>query len=485
MKLKGINLRTLPASFIKEGRISVRAYLALSYAIFVLFGLMGTGLYWLRQQEIAAEQALLLQLHERARILSTLGIQEAQPSSTFQLPSTIIAFNSNLRVVFVSPELKVTRISDLELKEDERAKAVEFSRDALQGHSVSQEIYYDTGETLYAASPVYGDNQQIIGVVCLLLPLDDFQATMATLRNQLFFGAALLAGLSTLLGFGLVSLFIRPIEKAKVMAARVAGGDYSVRLPDTPFSELAELSDHLNKMAAELEQQSNERIQVLSNVTHELARPLGGLRLGIDSLLDGGLTDRAFAEDLLAEIARTLRRIEALVDDLALAARPSQAPLKLSLKPLEVEQFMQSVCNRITPVAEARGIALKLEIHGEPSPVLADEVRLYQIMGNLADNAVKFTPTGGEIVLSAEETADGVELSVLDSGPGIPPEDMPHVFEMFYQGNTGSPIRTGMGLGLPIVRRLVQAHGVRLTLENMPWGGLMARVTFPKHLTHI
>ncbi len=484
MKLNGINFRKLPAS-LRRGRISLRAYLAFSYAIFVLFGLAGTGLYWLRQQEISAEQALLLQLHERARILSTLGIQESQSPNSFQLPSTIIAFNSNLRVVFISPELKVTRISDLDLEENERANAIEFSREALQGHSVSQEIYYDTGETLYAASPVYGENQKIVGVVCLLLPLDDFQATMNTLRNQLFLGAALLAGLSMLLAFGLVSLFIDPIEKAKGMAARVAGGDYSVRLPSTPFSELAELSDHLNQMAAELEQQSKERVQVLSNVTHELARPLGGLRLGIDSLLDGGLTDPAFAEDLLSEIGRTLRRIEALIEDLALAARPSQAPLKLSLKPVEVGELMLSVCNRINPIAEARGITLKLEVHGEPSPVLAEEVRLYQIMGNLADNAVKFTPTGGEIILSAEENSEGVELSVLDSGPGIPQEEMPHVFDMFYQGKMNGPVRTGMGLGLPIVRRLVEAHGARLVLENMPWGGLMARVIFPKHLTHI
>ncbi len=479
MKLKGIRRQSLPVESFKPSRISVRAYLALSYAIFVLFGLAGTGMYWLRQQEISAEQALLVQLHERARILSTLGVQETKSPATFQLPSTIIAFNSNLRVVFVSPDLKVTRISDLSLEGNEQAMVIDFAREAFQGHSVSREIYYSTSETLYAASPVYGDNQSVVGVICLMLPLDDFQATMAALRNQLFLGAILLAGLSTLLGFGLASLLMRPISKAKVMAARVAGGDYSVRLPSTPFSELAELSDHLNQMAADLEQQTKERTQVLSNVTHELARPLGGLRLGIDSLLDGGLTDRAFAEDLLSEIGRTLRRIESLVDDLAMAARPNQAPLKLDLRPLEVAPFMGSLCNRYQPITDARDIALKLKISCDSLVINAQDDRLYQIMGNLTDNAIKFTPTGGEIVLSAEETSKGVELSVMDSGPGIQPEDMPHVFEMFYQGKSSSPIHTGMGLGLPIVKRLVEAHGALLVLENMPWGGLMARVIFP------
>ena len=229
-------------------------------------------------------------------------------------------------------------------------------------------------------------------------------------------------------------------------------------------------------MAEQLEKQTRERRIMLANLTHELARPLGGLRLGAESLREGALQDPALAEDLLTEMIQTTQRMESLLDDLAIAARPVASPLRLALAPVSIEPLIYGLKARFWPRAEARGVQLVIDLPEDLPPVLADETRLYQVIGNLMDNAIKFTPPGAEVRISAELSRPYLHLIVQDTGPGISSHDLNHVLEPFYQGSQSTQIKQGMGLGLPIAHQLIVAQGGKLSLHNRPEGGLEVHV---------
>jgi signal transduction histidine kinase len=369
-------------------------------------------------------------------------------------------------------------LSDRVLTEEQRATVQELGQLALKGSAVSREVYKNglSGESLYAAAPVYDAEGKPVGAVCLLLSLQEFETTLRSTRTLLIVFSAGLALLSLLIGLALATLLTRPLSGAQQLAARVSEGDYALRLPQRGPLEIAELAGHLNSMAEQLEKQTRERQIMLANLTHELARPLGGLRLGAESLRDGALQDSALAEDLLTEMIQTTQRMESLLDDLAVAARPVSSPLRLALAPVSIEPLIYGLKARYWPRAETRSVMLVVDLPENLPMVMADETRLYQVIGNLMDNAIKFTPPGGEVRISAEVSQPYLHLTVQDTGPGISSQDLNHVFEPFYQGSQSTQIKQGMGLGLPIAHQLIVAQGGKLSLQNRPEGGLEVRV---------
>jgi two-component system, OmpR family, sensor histidine kinase BaeS len=468
-------------------RLSIRAYLMLSYVVFILGGLTVTGLFWFSQQESAAEGSLLLQLQERARLLTTINEMQLPPKNDVLLPGTVAAINENLKVFFFTSQQQVRQLSFQKLTNDDRNLAVALTQEVWNNplsEPEAEKRWVGSTEILYASSPVYSPNQEMIGVVCLILPLDDFRSSMQFYRWELVQLAAGLAVLSLLVGIILAHILSKPIHQAKDMAARVAGGDYHIRLPSQGPKELKELEDSLNDMAGELELQGNLRQQLLSNITHELARPLGAISLGIESLSSGAMNDPEFSEDLLGEIDRTLKDVEAMIEDLALAARPSQVPLQLNVQSVALEPFLNGIRSRYSPLAESRGIRLRFDIPCDLPSISADEVRLSQILGNLLDNSLKFCQAGGEVQVIASDKQHGMALCVQDTGPGIPIDEHHKVIQPFYQGKNGRLVRQGMGLGLSIVFQLVHAHSGKIKLENVPGGGLLVTIWMPYETEH-
>jgi len=280
--------------------------------------------------------------------------------------------------------------------------------------------------------------------------------------------------------FLLTHLFSRQFSRAQRLAASVAKGNYGLRIPEEGPTELRDLSQYLNQMAEKLQEQLSARRRLLANVAHELARPLAGLQLGIESLRKGAIHDPDLADDLLVSMGQTIRRFEGLIDDITLAARPENNPIELQHTALAVEPFLKGVATRYWSLANSRELRLDVWVEADLPPVLADEKRLNQIIGNLMDNAVKFTPPGKTIRLSAERANQAeIWFQVQDGGQGISTDEANHLFEPFYQGNVGRRIKQGMGLGLSIAHQLALAHGGSLALENHPEGGTLARLTLP------
>jgi signal transduction histidine kinase len=400
---------------------------------------------------------------------------------SLNIPAFYTALNSHLEVYYLTTDFRLRSLTDQALDEEDKQVAMQLGKSALQGSTVSKEVYGQdfSDETLYAAAPVFDRGGKVIGAVCLSLPLQDFEATIKTTRSWLVGFTAGMATLSLILGVILATLLTRPLSKAQQLAARVASGDYNVRLPEKGPRELAELASYLNRMADELQAQTRQREIVLANLTHELARPLGGLHLGVESLREGAIQDRALADDMLKDMDQTIQGMEALIEDLSLAARPLSAPLKLNLHPVAVEPLLQGLKSRFWPRAESMGVRLEVSLAPDLPAVIADELRLFQIMSNLIDNAIKFSPQGGRVILSAEIMGSNLRLTVEDHGRGIPEQDLERVFEPFFQGEWAPKIRQGMGLGLSIAQRLALAQHGSLELRNLPGGGLLASLILP------
>lgn len=465
-------------------RWSVRVYLALSYALFVLLVFGGSALLWYSRQEQTAEKALRTQLKERARLLAMVADFSPPQAELFDLPAFYTALDSNLKVVYISSEEgsepDFRNLSDYALTPEERVNIMSFSEDALKGGAISREVYNpDHSESLYAAAPVFDQERKVVGVVSLILPMEEFHAAVSNTRSSLVLFTVGMAFISLVLGLLLATWFTRPLAEAQRLAARVANGDYSTRLPTNGPRELSNLAAHLNRMAEELESQTNEREIVLANLTHELARPLGGLRIGVESLKAGAIHDPVLADDMLNDMGQTIQNMEALLNDLSMAAYPITESIKLDLQPLAIEPFLKGLKSRFLPRADALGIQLEIDVPENLPPAAADELRLNQIMANLLDNAIKYSPPGGLVRLSAENNGANITLTIQDQGPGIPPSELEHIFKPFYQGSQKTRIRRGMGLGLAIAQKLAIAHHGTLSVENSPEGGLLVQLNLP------
>ena len=462
-------------------RFSVRFYLALSYGLFVLLVVSGSLLYWYSLQEHSAEIALMTQLKERSRLIASSTSFNQLPHINLAMPASTQAIEQNIRVIFLTPDSKTHIISDHTLTPEQMGIVQDLGGQALSGYAVTNEYYGEgeEGEILYAAAPTFDRDGKPSGAVCLLLPLDEFKATLAQSRRTLVGFSGGVAFLSLLLGGTLATLLTRQVSQAQNLAARVANGDYSIRLPVKGAHELAKLAQNLNKMAEELDQQARMRRFLLASFTHEIARSLGGLRLGVDSLQAGALENQVLAEDLLNDMNSSLKRMEGLIDDLTLVASPERQVIPIQPEVVAIEPLLQGLKSRFWARAESRNIHIFVANVSESFCVWADEARLNQILGNVLDNALKFTPVGGVIELSAENVGNSVELKVRDTGPGIPQDEIDKICEPFYQGSNSAYVRQGMGLGLAIVERLVLAHKGKLELKNHPKGGLLVSISLP------
>jgi PAS domain S-box-containing protein len=219
------------------------------------------------------------------------------------------------------------------------------------------------------------------------------------------------------------------------------------------------------------------RDDIAGIVSHDLRNPVQAIRMLAGAMLastDDGLTP-AIAEQM-SVIQHAAEQMDALIQDLLDAARIDAGQLHVQTRPIDVGRLMASSVDMLEPLASAREQTLELDVEPRLPMVQGDAARLEQVLSNVVGNAIKYTPRGGRITLAARVTDDAtVTVEVSDSGPGIPPDQLPHVFDRYWQSaRTG---RHGAGLGLPIARGIVEAHGGRIWVENRADGGTVVRFT--------
>lgn len=310
--------------------------------------------------------------------------------------------------------------------------------------------------------------------------------------NRAVLLAALAAGLVALAAGGLLAASIlRPLQRVEQTVARIAQGDLTARVTNRSRDEVGRLASGVNAMAAALEEQEQLRQRLVADIAHELRTPLSVVQGNLQALLDGVYPLNRDEVQTVYDETRLLTRI---VTDLHDVAQAEAHRLRLTTERLAAAQVLGALADRFRPVAEQQGITIDVDAPAR-LPLSADPERLQQVLHNLVGNALRHSPPGGVILLSAcaaptpKAQAPGamVRLTVRDSGPGIAPADLPHIFDRFYRAERDrtrapatSDLTAGAGLGLAIARALVEAQGGRISVESAPGQGAAFHVDLPR-----
>jgi len=228
----------------------------------------------------------------------------------------------------------------------------------------------------------------------------------------------------------------------------------------------------------ELRRVEHARRRFLANISHDLRTPLASLQAMIETLQDGALDDREAARDFLARMDDEVQSLNRLVTDFLELSRIESGQLELHLAPTNLRALLRGATARMTAQAEQRGVALTLAAPQALPSLTIDGARIEQVLLNLLQNALAFTPRGGGVTLSASVHDDHVALQVRDTGVGIAPEDLPHVFERFYKADRARS-GGGTGLGLSIAKHLVERHGGQIGAESQLGHGTTVTFTLP------
>ena len=229
----------------------------------------------------------------------------------------------------------------------------------------------------------------------------------------------------------------------------------------------------------------NIRKEFVANISHELRTPLTSIKGFVQTLRDGAISDPKDSLRFLEIIERHTDRLNRLIDDLMDLSQIESGKIEMNMQSVELPEVINRVVSDFNEIADQKQQRLKVNIPPDLPPVLADEERIETVLTNLVDNAIKYTPDYGEITVSAFVKNDGVQIEVADTGMGIPPKDLPRIFERFYRVNKGrSRELGGTGLGLSIVKHIVEAHGGTVTVESKVGRGSRFTFTLPFFITH-
>jgi signal transduction histidine kinase len=288
--------------------------------------------------------------------------------------------------------------------------------------------------------------------------------------------ALVYAGLAAFAAGGIASLLLSrrlmaPVKSMMQASQRIAEGDYSKRVPTSTTSsatnqdELDQLAHSFNRMAEKLEQVENIRRQLIADVSHELRTPLTAIKGSMEGLIDGVLPAE---QSTYESVYREADRLQRLVEDLQELSPVESGGIKLTLKPININLLIHTALKRMQPAFDEKKIKLVSELQEKNPRVMVDEDRILQVIINLLSNSLQFTPKKGVVKVSADKNKNDLIISIKDSGIGIKPHDLEHIFERFYRADKSRSRQEGggSGIGLTIAQSLIHAHGGRIWVES-------------------
>ena len=265
-----------------------------------------------------------------------------------------------------------------------------------------------------------------------------------------------------------------PVAELMEAMEKVQGGDYTTQLQVYGTREVRDMLQTFNEMVSRLQENQEQRRNMLSDVTHELRTPLTVIQGNLEGLLDGIYPRDDEHLNLILDETRVFAR---LVEDLRTLAQAEGGTLTLQREPTELGPLIRDTLASFKAQADAAGIALQADVDPELPTLMIDPIRIHAVIANLLVNALRYTPTGGSITVSAHMQPGNrcVTVAVTDTGKGIDPAILPHIFDRFFKSSDSH----GSGLGLAIARHLVNAHGGEIKAENRAGQGTQISFTLP------
>ncbi len=329
------------------------------------------------------------------------------------------------------------------------------------------------GDPVSAAVVVDGEP---VGAVMLRFPTQAMESeryVRDALARTAILGVLLAAAVALVVALYVSVRVTRPVTALTTAAGDLAAGRRDTRVDTDGPGELRTLAEAFNGMADHLDREDRLRRNLVADVAHELRTPLAILQGSTEALLDG--VDEPTPE-VLGSLNDEVTRLRRLVGDLETLAAAEAVVLRPRADPVDLADVAISAADLLRPLADDRETTITVD--AQPASVIGDADRLHQIAVNLIANAVKFTPAAGAITISTGSDEASAWLEVVDNGPGIPDQEVPHLFERFWRGSNGDKA-TGSGIGLAVVSELVAAHHGTIRADNVPGGGASFSVTLP------
>jgi signal transduction histidine kinase len=307
---------------------------------------------------------------------------------------------------------------------------------------------------------------------------DDFEELLIERVNRASLLAALISGgIAILLALILATLILRPVRGLTKAANKMAEGDLSQRVDVHGVGELATLGETFNQMATSLQEAEASRQAMTADIAHELRNPLAIQRAHLEALQDGIYP---LTQENLMLISEQNRQLTRLVDDLRTLALVDAGELSLNKRRVDLVEICTETATRFQPQATAKSIHLTAVCGSHLLVMQADKERLQQVIDNLMQNALRYTPVRGWIEIAIQRQGKTAIIAIHNNGPAISVETLEHLFERFYRGDKARDRASGgTGLGLAIARKLAEAHGGTLIGENHPAGGVVFKLVVP------
>jgi two-component system, OmpR family, sensor histidine kinase BaeS len=315
------------------------------------------------------------------------------------------------------------------------------------------------------APPIFHDHvRRAVGPVSDVVASHLDAALSETLLLALAIGIGAAAAAAGAVSWLLATRIARPVEELSDTADALAAGHLDARAtPPVADDELTDLTGAFNAMADALEHTEHTRRRLLADLAHELRTPLATIEAYHEGLADGVVDPDAATVDVLAEATSRLRR---LVEDVSLVSQAEEGRLPLDLRHLDLRGLVTNAIDAARPAADTAGLTLRQHLPTTPVTVDADPDRLAQVLANLLTNAIEHTPAHGTITVTVTTEDHRARIEVTDTGAGIDPEHLPHVFQRFYRADPARSRTRGSGIGLTISRAIVQGHDGSLTATS-------------------
>jgi heavy metal sensor kinase len=354
----------------------------------------------------------------------------------------------------------------------------------LPPRSLGREILYESGGPrdfplrLAWQKTTIGGQTLILGVAD---PQRKYEGVLRAFNSVLLLSAPLILALATVCGLWLGRRALAPVARITDDARAITETNLSARLavPDSR-DEVQQLSETLNEMLDRIEESFKRTRQFTADASHELRAPMTLIYTAAQFSLR---KDRGREElvESMRKILRESKRTTVLIDDLLLLARGDYGKEAVELKTMDVAPLLQDLCEQATAIAAAKDVHLALHVESETLPVNGDEAKLRQLLLILVDNAIKYTPSNGSVTVGGSQDEAGVSVTVIDTGVGIAPSDLPHVFERFWRADkVRSRNAGGTGLGLTIAQQIAVQHAATLNVESEAGRGSRFTLRFPK-----
>lgn len=470
--------------------LSIRWKVTLGTLLAVMLGLAvagGLAFRSIEQLELArAEEALASRTGLAALALRPLLDRPPLPSDRLQAQAREIGLQANARVTVIAEDGRV--LADSALSEeaiatlDNHRTRPEVANALAAGRGTDIRRSDTTGQRLfYLSLRVTAPDTHTVHIVRLAMPLTTLESRIRDLQQALGIAFGVAFAVSVLLSFFIARGLTRPLSDIAAVARQLAGGSFERRIPAASNDEVGVLATTLNQMADQLDHDitalrklETVRKDFVANVSHELRTPLTSIKGYVEALLEGAKDHPEEATRFLHIILKQSDRLNLILEDLLQLSQIESGRVQFRQDPVDLRGVVDRTLASIKPLAEKKQQTLSVAIPQDAPPVIGDEDRLVQVLTNLLDNAVKYSPEGGTIDVTTRPVRGEamIELTVADSGIGIPEADRPRVFERFYRVDKArSREMGGTGLGLAIVKHIVEGHGGQVWVEgNEPTG---------------